>query len=63
MRALCALTVLHPGKEGQENLTKALDELFKAFWVDHKKTNEKEVLAEVLGNALGAEETKIGMIA
>ncbi|KAH6668265.1 thioredoxin-like protein [Halenospora varia] len=55
MRALCALTVLHPGNEGQEILCMALDALFKAFWVEHKKTNEKEVLAEVLHDVLGEE--------
>ncbi|KAG4421777.1 hypothetical protein IFR04_005027 [Cadophora malorum] len=58
MRAMCALTVLHPGKDGQEILCKALDALFKAFWVEHKKTNEKEVLAEVLNSVLGKEEAE-----
>lgn len=61
MRAMCALTVLHPGKDGQEILCKALDALFKAFWVEHKKTNEKEVLAEVLNSVLGKEEAEKGM--
>jgi len=61
MRALCALTVLHPGREGQGVLIKALDELFAAFWVEHRKTNEKEVLGQVLEKAIGAEETKRGM--
>ncbi|KAH7336385.1 thioredoxin-like protein [Rhexocercosporidium sp. MPI-PUGE-AT-0058] len=56
MRALCALTVLHPGKEGQEVLTKALDALFEASWVQHRKTNEKEVLEDVLVGVLGKEE-------
>jgi 2-hydroxychromene-2-carboxylate isomerase len=60
MRALCALTVLHPGEEGQEPLTKCLDSLYYAFWVEHKKTNEKEVLAEVLSSVLGKEETEKG---
>jgi hypothetical protein len=61
MRALCALTLLHPGKEGQRPLTKALDELYGEFWVKHKKTNEKDVLAEVLGKVLGKEETEKGI--
>jgi 2-hydroxychromene-2-carboxylate isomerase len=61
MRALCALTLLHPGKEGQGPLTKALDELYREFWVNHKKTNEKDVLAEVLGKVLGKEETEKSM--
>jgi 2-hydroxychromene-2-carboxylate isomerase len=61
MRALCALTFLHPGKEGQGLLTKALDELYREFWVNHRKTNEKGVLAEVLGKVLGKEETGKGM--
>lgn len=60
MRALCALTVLHPGEEGQKPLTKCLDALYHEFWVNHKKTNEKEVLAEVLGSVLGKEETAKG---
>lgn len=57
MRALCALTILHPGEEGQRRLTKCLDALCREFWVNHKKTNEKETLAEVLSNVLGKEET------
>ena len=61
MRALCALTLLHPGKEGQGPLTKALDELYREYWVNHKKTNEKAVLAEVLGKVLGKEETEKSM--
>jgi len=61
MRALCALTLLHPGKEGQGPLTKALDELYREFWVNHKKTNEKDVLAKVLEKVLGKEETEKGM--
>ena len=56
MRALCALTVLNPGKEGQPKLIKALDALFHAFWVEHKKTYEKEVLIAVLNEVLGKEE-------
>lgn len=60
MRALCALTVLHPGEEGQKPLTKCLDALYNAFWVEHKKTNEKDVLAEVLSNVLGKEEAGKG---
>jgi len=58
MRALCALTVLHPGKEGQPILIKCLDALFHSYWVELRKTNEKDVLAEVLSGVLGEEETK-----
>jgi hypothetical protein len=60
MRALCALTILHPGKQGQVILTKALDELFRASWVEHRKTQDKEVLAEVLKEVLGEEEGRKG---
>ncbi|KAH6711121.1 thioredoxin-like protein [Leptodontidium sp. MPI-SDFR-AT-0119] len=56
MRAVCALTVLHPGKEGQGILCEVLDALFKSSWVERRKTNEKEVLEEVLGGVLGREE-------
>ena len=61
MRALCALTVLHPGDAGQEKLTECLDALYKAYWVEHRKTNEKDVLAEVLSGVLGKEETMKGV--
>jgi len=57
MRALCALTILHPGPEGQEPLIKCLNALYQAYWVEHQKTQEKEVLVEVLTSVLGAEET------
>jgi hypothetical protein len=60
MRALCALTVLHPGSEGQGELTKALDALYHEYWCKHKKTNEKEVLAEILGRVLGKEDSAKG---
>jgi hypothetical protein len=62
MRALCALTVLHPGKEGQPILTKCLDVLYHAYWVEHRKTNEKEVLTEILNGVLGVEDTKKGSL-
>lgn len=58
MRALCALSIVEEGKSGQGRLPAALDELYKAFWVEHKKTHEKEVLVEVLAGALGKEETQ-----
>jgi len=61
MRALCALTVLNE-KDGQDKLVKALDELYWEYWVNHKKTNEKDILAEVLGKVLGSEETRKGKI-
>lgn len=60
MRALCALTILHPGKEGQGVLIRCLDALFHAFWVEHQKTNEKDVLTKVLTEVLGREETAKG---
>lgn len=60
MRALCALMVLHLNNEGQEHLIKALDALFNAFWVDHKKTNEKDILTEVLQKVLGEDKAKKG---
>ena len=60
MRALCALTALHPGDEGQRKLTKCLDVLYHAFWVEHQKTNEKEILAKILGEVLGEEEAGKG---
>lgn len=59
MRALCALTVLH-GSEGQGKLTKALDTLYHEYWFEHKKTNEKDVLAEILGRVLGKEDSAKG---
>ncbi|KAG9232211.1 thioredoxin-like protein [Amylocarpus encephaloides] len=55
MRALCALTVLKPGNEGQEALVKCLDKLYPAYWVEGRKTYEKDVLAEVLSGILGKE--------
>jgi 2-hydroxychromene-2-carboxylate isomerase len=57
MRALCALTVLH---EGQAKLIKTLDVLYHDYWVEHKKTNEKNVLAEILGRVLGKEDSEKG---
>lgn len=60
MRALCAITVLYPGNEGQEILIKLLDELLNAFWVEHKKVYEKDVLVEVLEQVIGSEETGKG---
>jgi 2-hydroxychromene-2-carboxylate isomerase len=50
MRSLCALTILD---SDQEKLCRALDALYKAFWVDQKPTQEPEVMAEVLTRALG----------
>jgi 2-hydroxychromene-2-carboxylate isomerase len=60
MRALCALTILYPGSEGQGKLMKALDVLYHDYWVAHKKTNEKEVLAEILGRVLGKDDSAKG---
>jgi len=58
MRALCALTALHPGDEGQKPLTKCLDALYEAFWVHHMKTNEKDMLAQILSDVLGKHEAE-----
>ncbi|CZS89660.1 related to glutahione s-transferase subunit 13 [Rhynchosporium agropyri] len=58
MRALCALTVLHPGKGGQAVFTMTLDRLFEAYWVEHKKIYEKGALGEVLESVLGKEEAE-----
>jgi 2-hydroxychromene-2-carboxylate isomerase len=55
MRTLCALTILD---SDQEKLCRALDALYKAFWVDLKPTNEPEVMAQVLTQTLGEEETR-----
>lgn len=60
MRSLCALTLLHPGKEGQGILIKALDALFEAFWISQKSTHERDVLEEILGVVLGREEAQKG---
>jgi 2-hydroxychromene-2-carboxylate isomerase len=62
MRALCALVSLKPGKEGQELLVRALDVLYPAFWVEHRKTNEKEILVECLVGVLGEEITAKGTL-
>lgn len=42
-------------------LIKALDRLFEAYWVEHKKTHEKEGLKEVLDEVLGKEESEKGV--
>ena len=59
MRTLCALTVLD---SDQEKLCRALDALYKAFWVDLKPTQEPEVMAQVLTQVLGEEETRTGTL-
>jgi hypothetical protein len=60
MRALCALTILYPGSEGQGKLTRALDTLYHEYWCEHKKTNDKDVLAQILGRVLGKEDSGKG---
>lgn len=60
MRALCALVVLYPGQEGQEKLIKALDVLYPEYWVEHKKTKEKDVLAGILERVLGKDDCAKG---
>jgi 2-hydroxychromene-2-carboxylate isomerase len=57
MRTLCALTVLD---SDQKKLCRALDALYKAFWVDQKPTQEPEVMGRVLIEVLGEEETRRG---
>lgn len=61
MRALCALTVLKPGKEGQELLIKVLDVLFPSYWVEGKRTFEKEILVAALRKVLGEKLTNEGI--
>ncbi|RFU31412.1 hypothetical protein B7463_g4954, partial [Scytalidium lignicola] len=63
MRALCAITLIHPGQAGQGILTKALDSLYQAYWVDNRPTQNKEVLVEVLSETLGQEEAQKVMTA
>ncbi|EKD12264.1 uncharacterized protein L3040_000266 [Drepanopeziza brunnea f. sp. 'multigermtubi'] len=58
MRALCALIILHPGDEGQDVLAKALEALCRAYWVDKRKTFERDVLVEVLAETFGGEEAE-----
>lgn len=60
MRVLCALTILYPGEKGQEKLTKCLDALFAAFWVESRNTTEKDILAAELNGVLGPEDTGKG---
>ena len=60
MRALCALTILHPGKEGQKRLVSCLDVLYHAYWVENKKTIDKDVLSAELTRVLGAEDAAKG---
>jgi 2-hydroxychromene-2-carboxylate isomerase len=55
MRSLSALTILD---SDQEKLCRALDALYKAFWVDLKLTHEPEVMVQVLTEVLGEEETR-----
>jgi 2-hydroxychromene-2-carboxylate isomerase len=55
MRTLCALTILD---SDQQKLCRALDALFKAFWVNQQPTHQPEVMTQVLTQALGEEETR-----
>ena len=57
MRALCAVTAL----KDHETLVKCLDELYPAYWVEGKKTNEKDVLFECLSKVLGQATASNGM--
>ncbi len=59
MRSLCALTILDSDKE---KLCRTLDALYKAFWVDQKPTQEPDVMAQVLTQVLGEEETDKGVL-
>ena len=56
MRALCVVDEVH----GQEVFIKVLDEVLKAFWVEHRKVWEREALVEVLSAVLGGEEAGSG---
>jgi hypothetical protein len=38
-----------------------LDALYYEYWCEHKKTNEKEVLVEILARVLGEEDSAKGM--
>jgi 2-hydroxychromene-2-carboxylate isomerase len=59
MRTLCALTVLD---SDQERLCRALDALYKAYWVDQMPTQEPDVMAQVLTQILGEKDTKKGTL-
>ena len=37
-----------------------MDVLYHEYWYEHKKTNEKEVLAEILRRVLGKEDGEKG---
>lgn len=56
-RALCVLTVVDPR---QETLTKALDAIFNAYWVQHKMVHKPRVLKEILSEAVGLDITEKG---
>jgi hypothetical protein len=53
---------LHPGDEGRDVLAKALGALSRAYWVDKRKTFERDVLVEVLAETFGKEEAEKGML-
>jgi hypothetical protein len=57
MRALCALTLLRPGDEGQKSLVSCLDALFAAYWVEGRQTSDQYILTEEFTRVLGAEDT------
>ena len=59
MRTLCALTILDPD---QGKLCRALDALFKAYWVDGQPTHQPEMMRQVLKQVLGEEETAKGTL-
>ena len=60
MRALCALTILHPGEEGQKRLVSCLDVFYPAYWVENKKTIDKDILSAELTRVLGSEDAAKG---
>ncbi|KAK0651335.1 thioredoxin-like protein [Cercophora newfieldiana] len=55
MRALCALS---EGAGGQGRLTEALDVLFRAYWVEGKRTFEGDVLRGMLAGIFGEAEAE-----
>lgn len=60
MRALCALSALSSKEQEQEQLIRAFDALYHAYFVDSKQTHKPDVLPGVLQEALGEELSKKG---
>lgn len=64
MRALCALTVVVPGGEAEQQkvLVKVLDEVLREFWVEHRKVYEKSEIEGVLERVVGKDIAGKGMV-